>query len=190
MNQSNEKPMVVFVDGAAEPTNPGPMGAAYVLQDAAGSQVEARGYFLGHGTNNVAEYQGAIKGIEAAIRHGATSLEVRSDSQLVVKQVLNLWGVNNEALRVLRDQVLQLLNRVGRWEAVWIPREKNTKADTCATNAIKFHQDVVYDDREILASESAARVRTAVGDYLRTAGKRTYRKPAPATGLFDSQNER
>ena len=49
--------MTVYRDGAAEPTNPGPMGG-YVLQDADGKQIEARGRYLGCGSNNIAEYQG------------------------------------------------------------------------------------------------------------------------------------
>ena len=170
MDNANEKHMVVYCDGAAEPTNPGPMGAGYVLQDADGKQIEARGYYLGHGSNNVAEYMGVIRAVEAAIRLGATRLDVRCDSQLIVKQVLGLWVINAPHLQPLRDKAVGLLNQIDRWDLEWIPRERNSRADVCANNAALFRRDVDYTGREILNTRDdsrAERVRAATGDYFK-----------------------
>lgn len=158
MDRANEKRMTVFCDGAAEPTNPGPMGAGYVLQDAAGEQIEARGRYLGCGSNNIAEYQGIIDGIEAAIRHGATRLEVRSDSQLAVKQILGFWTIKAEHLRSYREKVVALLSRISHWDLEWIPRDRNTQADVLANNAAMFKRDLDYTGREILPNAHKERV--------------------------------
>jgi ribonuclease HI len=79
--------LVVHVDGGAR-GNPGPAAAAAVLSDAAGGQVvdEATEY-LGHTTNNVAEYRGLLLGLARAAALGADAVEVVNDSELVAKQI-------------------------------------------------------------------------------------------------------
>src|SRR5215831_8431164 len=73
--------------------NPGPGALGYVLSDAGGREVEARGEFLGVCTNNVAEYRSLLAGLAAAARHEVRTLVVRMDSELVVRQMLGQYKV-------------------------------------------------------------------------------------------------
>src|SRR5215218_11386990 len=73
-------------DGGAR-GNPGPAAYGYVLEAEDGTILDARGQRIGHATNNVAEYRALIAGLEAALSHGVTQLDVVSDSELLVKQM-------------------------------------------------------------------------------------------------------
>jgi len=156
--------LIGFCDGAAEPTNPGPMGAGYVLLNEGGRQLEAKGFYLGHGTNNFAEYTAVVKAIEAAIRRGAARLDLRTDSELVVKQINGEWATHKDHLRELRKQALDAFNQIPAWSIEWVPRERNERADVCAVNAATFKRDVDYSDKQILRTRSE-RIRSAVRDY-------------------------
>src|SRR2546427_5108118 len=78
--------LVAYSDGGAR-GNPGPAGYGVVIQDEAGHKVAALSQYLGHQTNNVAEYQGLIGALEYAVEHGPKALKVVSDSELLVKQI-------------------------------------------------------------------------------------------------------
>ena len=116
--------------------NPGPGALGYVLWDASGREVEARGEFLGVCTNNVAEYRSLIAGLEAAARHGARTLVVRMDSELVVRQMLGQYKVKNEGLKVLHAAARHAAVAVGvvRFESV--PRDDNGRADALVNEAL------------------------------------------------------
>jgi len=116
--------------------NPGPGALGYVLSDAAGREVEARGEFLGVCTNNVAEYRSLLAGLAAATRHGVRTLVVRMDSELVVRQMLGQYKVKNEALKVLHAEARQAVTQLGvvRFEAV--PRDDNGRADALVNEAL------------------------------------------------------
>ena len=134
--------LIACCDGAAVPKNPGHMGAAYVLVDDAGSSIEARGLYLGWGTNNVAEYAGVGFAIRAALAKGATSLDIRTDSQLVANQVRGLWRVNAAHLARCQDRVHELLNELVAWSITWVPRRQNADSDALANQAAKQRRTV------------------------------------------------
>jgi ribonuclease HI len=115
-------------DGGAR-GNPGPGAAAWVLVDAAGSEVEARGEYLGPVTNNVAEYRALIAGLESAARHEVARLRVCMDSELVVRQMTGEYRVKHAGLKPLHAEARQAAARIGtvRFEAV--RREQNARAD-------------------------------------------------------------
>ncbi|MCE9626927.1 MAG: ribonuclease HI family protein [Candidatus Eisenbacteria bacterium] len=116
--------------------NPGPGAVGYVLCDASGAEVEAKGIFLGVCTNNVAEYRSLIEGLGAAARHGVRELVVRMDSELVVRQMLGQYKVKNEGLKPLHAEAKQAVMRVGvvRFESV--PRDDNGRADGLVNEAL------------------------------------------------------
>ncbi|MDY6852649.1 MAG: ribonuclease HI family protein [Thermodesulfobacteriota bacterium] len=124
----------LYTDGAAR-GNPGPAGAGAVLRDENGDLLAEVSRFLGRGTNNEAEYQGLIFGLEEALGLGARRLKMRLDSELVVKQVSGLYRVKNKRLRPLYQRVMALLQDLETYDILHIRREKNTEADALASRA-------------------------------------------------------
>jgi ribonuclease HI len=125
---------VVYSDGACR-GNPGPMSVGASIQEDQGTELAMVSQLLGQGTNNIAEYRAAIEGLKTAQSLGATEIELRMDSQLVVEQINGHYKVKNEALKVLHAETLELLNALD-WHAVThIPREENQRADALANLA-------------------------------------------------------
>ncbi len=131
--QSNSE-YIIFTDGAAR-GNPGEAGAGVVIK--CGDQiVECIARYLGHTTNNIAEYQAAIAALERAAAMGASCVKLRADSELMVKQVNGQYKVKNEGLRPLYARLKELIAKIGRVEVQYIPREQNREADALANKAI------------------------------------------------------
>ena len=80
-------------------------------------------------TNNEAEYLSLIKGIEQLIDLKVTNVDIYADSELVVKQVLGIYKVKNERMKILHNLVLEKLKLIDQWNLVHIRREKNMRAD-------------------------------------------------------------
>ena len=100
MREGRSKSWTLRCDGGSR-GNPGPGASGYVLIDPAGKEVESRGEFLGPVTNNVAEYRALLAGLEAATRLSARPLEIRMDSELVVRQMTGEYRVKNQGLKAL-----------------------------------------------------------------------------------------
>jgi ribonuclease HI len=90
----------LFTDGGSR-GNPGPAAYGYVLEDAAGTVLDARGEVIGVATNNVAEYSGLVAGLAKAVELGVAELEVVSDSELMVRQMTGDYRVKNQGLKPL-----------------------------------------------------------------------------------------
>jgi len=135
--------LTLHTDGGSR-GNPGPAGVGVVLADAAdGQAVHEAGHFVGHTTNNVAEYTGLIRGLEAAQRLGATKVSVRSDSELMVRQVKGEYRVKAAQLKPLHAEVMQLLGAFdGGWDIGHVRREGNQRADALANRAMDARADV------------------------------------------------
>jgi ribonuclease H / adenosylcobalamin/alpha-ribazole phosphatase len=128
--------VIVEADGGAR-GNPGPAGYGAVVRDAASGEVLAeRSASLGVTTNNVAEYSGLIAGLRAAAELGATEVEVRLDSKLVVEQMSGRWRVRQPHLQPLASEAATLVRRLHNVRFRWIPRERNTHADRLANEAM------------------------------------------------------
>jgi ribonuclease H / adenosylcobalamin/alpha-ribazole phosphatase len=127
--------VVVWTDGGAR-GNPGPAGYGVVVTTPSGQVLAEVAEGIGRATNNVAEYRGAIAGLEQARALGARRVRVRADSLLVVNQQKGLWRVRNEALRTLSSEARRLAGQFERvvWEHV--PRERNRHADALANRAM------------------------------------------------------
>jgi len=128
--------VIVEADGGAR-GNPGPAGYGAVVRDAASGAVLAeRAEGIGITTNNVAEYSGLIAGLRAAAELGATDVEVRLDSKLVVEQMSGKWKVRQPHLQPLAGEAAALVRRLGRVRFVWVPRARNRHADRLANEAM------------------------------------------------------
>jgi probable phosphoglycerate mutase len=128
--------VIVEADGGAR-GNPGPAGYGAVVRDAANGAVLAeRSEALGVTTNNVAEYSGLIAGLSAARELGATQVEVRMDSKLVVEQMTGRWQIKHPGLRLLAAQAAELQSQFDQVRYEWIPRERNKHADALANLAM------------------------------------------------------
>ncbi len=130
------KHLVVEADGGSR-GNPGPAGYGAVVKDAATGEVLAeRKEGLGVVTNNVAEYRGLIAGLTAAAELGASTVDVRMDSKLVVEQMSGRWKVKHPAMQPLSEQAKELAAGFGRVRYEWIPRAENSHADRLANEAM------------------------------------------------------
>jgi len=128
--------VVIEADGGSR-GNPGPAGYGAVVVDAVTDEVLAeRAAGIGTATNNVAEYQGLIAGLEAAIELGATSVEARMDSKLVVEQMAGRWKVKHPSMQPLAAQAKALVAQLGSVAFTWVPRARNARADALANRAM------------------------------------------------------
>lgn len=132
--------VVVEADGGAR-GNPGPAGWGTVVRDAAtGRVLRERAEPIGTATNNVAEYSGLIAGLREAADLGATEVEVRMDSKLVIEQMSGRWKIRHPGLRPLAAQAAELAGRFERVTWRWVPRERNRDADRLANQAMDLAQ--------------------------------------------------
>jgi probable phosphoglycerate mutase len=128
--------LIVEADGGSR-GNPGPAGYGAVVLDPDTDEVLAeRAESLGVATNNVAEYQGLIAGLRAAKELGATEVDVRMDSKLVVEQMSGRWKVKHPAMQPLALEAGRLIRDIGRVRFEWIPRLRNSRADALANRAM------------------------------------------------------
>jgi ribonuclease HI len=122
-------------DGGAR-GNPGPAAYGYVLETEDGTVLDSRGQRIGVATNNVAEYRALIAGLEAALAHGVSELEVVSDSELLVKQMRGEYKVKNAALKTLSTQAAALGRGLDSVSYTAVRRELNALADRLVNEAL------------------------------------------------------
>jgi len=127
--------LVLHADGAAR-GNPGPAGAGAVLLDQKGQEVACFQRYLGNATNNVAEYQALILGLQGALDLGVSILTVKLDSELLVRQLSGAYRVKSPLLKPLHQKAQALLRGFARAEVLHVFREKNRRADQLANQAI------------------------------------------------------
>jgi ribonuclease HI len=134
--------LFLYVDGSCS-GNPGAGGAGVVIKDERGRIVARLKKYLGSVTNNRAEYQALIAGLEEAQRLGTKEVEVYLDSELVVNQVNGVYRVRDTKLKTLEGEVRRRLGRFARWVISYIPREENREADRLAREAVRDKVDSV-----------------------------------------------
>jgi ribonuclease HI len=127
--------LIANVDGGAR-GNPGPAGYGVFIEDEAGRPVAELSEYLGHRTNNYAEYSGLLAALGYALKHGAKALRVISDSELMVKQVKGQYKVNSPTLKDLHGEAKRLIGQLERFEIRHVLREKNVRADRLANMAM------------------------------------------------------
>ena len=133
--------LIVYTDGGAR-GNPGPAGIGVVIKDEKGKILHAISKDIGIRTNNEAEYEAIILAFKKLKHHygkeGVESLEVeiRTDSQLIARQLKGVYKVKMEHLKPLFMEAYNLKTEFGKVEFVEIPREQNKEADAMANEAM------------------------------------------------------
>ena len=136
---SHENPpahyLIAHSDGGAR-GNPGPAGYGVVIQDQSGKKVAHLSEYLGHQTNNFAEYQGLIAALEYALQHGPKALKLISDSELLVRQIKGIYKVKSPTLKDLHGRAKELIAQLEWFSIGHALREHNQEADRLANEAM------------------------------------------------------
>lgn len=117
--------------------NPGPAAIGVVIKDERDNIVASISQAIGRATNNQAEYRAIIAALEKSIEIGADTVEIRADSELVVRQIDGRYRVKNAALKPLHRQVRQLQSQFKGFSVTHVPRRLNKEADRLASKAVK-----------------------------------------------------
>lgn len=132
---AQDREAVLWTDGAAR-GNPGPAGIGAILKSPSGEVLYTGSEYLGHTTNNVAEYKAVLLGLAGALEQGIQRVEVRADSELLIKQLKGEYRVKSAGLKPLFDEARQLLSRFKSVKLTHIRRELNGEADRLANQGI------------------------------------------------------
>ena len=126
---------ILHTDGGAR-GNPGPAGIGVVLKREDGAVIDEIASGIGTATNNVAEYKALIAGLELALSHDVSDLQIYVDSELVVSQVEGRWKIKNERLRALAGKATSLMRRFDSVAIEHVPRSLNADADKLANQGM------------------------------------------------------
>ncbi len=149
--------LCIYIDGGAR-GNPGPAAAGVTIHAGDPSKpLHEAGYFLGHTTNNIAEYKGLLLALSIAVQMGADQVSVHSDSQLLVQQILGKYRVSSPALKPLHERANKLLQPFAKWKITHVRREYNRRADELANMAMDQRDDVIVTTvpKDVAAGELA-----------------------------------
>lgn len=127
--------IVAYIDGGAR-GNPGPAGYGVRIETPEGTLIEELHASLGIATNNVAEYRALLAALEYALATGHRDVQVRSDSELLVKQMRGEYRVKHPGLQPLHQEARALLARLGRVSFEHVRRALNAEADRLANQAM------------------------------------------------------
>jgi ribonuclease HI len=128
------KRLIVYTDGASR-GNPGPAAIGVVIKDEQGRVIAKISEAIGRTTNNRAEYSALISGLKEALRLGAERVDLRMDSELIVRQLTGKY--RSKELKALHKQTLQLLRGFKSYSIEHIPRERNKDADALTRHALR-----------------------------------------------------
>ncbi len=131
------KKIYLYIDGASR-GNPGPAGIGVVLLDEGKKTIKNFYKYIGETTNNVAEYNALIYGLQEALMLKADEIIVNLDSELVAQQIKGEYRVKNVNIKPLFEQALHLLNGFRKVEVKHIGRDYNKEADKLANKAINL----------------------------------------------------
>ncbi len=149
--------IIAYIDGASR-GNPGPAAAGFTLADSDGTQLQAKAFFLGRATNNIAEYTSLVKALEAAKQIGTEQLVVFSDSELLVRQINGQYKVKSELIRPFFRQAISLLGEFKNWQVRHISREKNEQADKLVNQALNLGTDIENEPEPAIQNEKPIRL--------------------------------
>lgn len=131
------KKIEMFIDGAAR-GNPGPAGLGVVIKDTEKKTIKEFYKYIGNATNNVAEYNALVYGLQEALMLGAEEVILNLDSELVAQQLKGEFRVKDAKIKSLFDQAIHLLNGFKKFDIIHISRDKNKEADKLANKAINL----------------------------------------------------
>jgi len=136
--------LILYCDGSVEPFNPGGVATYGVSAVENGKEVDTIAEFLAEGpgvTNNQTEYLAINRAVQLAIWHYRLQepIEIRSDSQLAIRQLRGEYQVNAPLLRPLWEEIRELVKELRTVTFTWIPRLQNRRADFLARKAYREH---------------------------------------------------
>ncbi|HXW62643.1 MAG TPA: reverse transcriptase-like protein [Candidatus Acidoferrales bacterium] len=126
---------IAHIDGASR-GNPGPAAYAVVIRDPSGHVVLELAKRIGRETNNVAEYYALLAALDYAIGQRIAALRIRSDSELLVRQMLGRYRVRSADLKPLYERASKLVRQLASFAIEHVPREQNCEADALANTAL------------------------------------------------------
>ncbi len=127
--------VILYTDGAAR-GNPGPAAIGVALTDSTGRLLLEFGEAIGEATNNEAEYRALLRGLERALAQHANEIEIRTDSELLARQLGGNYRVRAANLKPLHDQAQRALRRFAHFSIRHVPRAQNRRADALANAAL------------------------------------------------------
>lgn len=129
--------LVIYADGGSR-GNPGIAGSGTAVYSADRQQLLREiAYVVGtKSTNNVAEYHGLLRGLEAAVELGADEVDFFMDSKLVVEQMNGRWKIKHPDMQALALEARKLIDQIGTFNLSWVPRAKNKVADALSNVAM------------------------------------------------------
>jgi ribonuclease HI len=161
---------VANIDGAAR-GNPGPASYAVVMRDPTGKIALELAKRLGRETNNVAEYYALIAALDFAINHGITALRIRSDSELLVRQMLGRYKVKSPDLKPLHERATRMSRQLSYFAIEHVRREMNRDADALANVALDSgNVHTSTHDSSRTASPAVAGAEDGIAQIARDAG--------------------
>lgn len=131
------KRIEIYVDGGSR-GNPGPSGVGVVILDAGGKRLKEISKYIGETTNNIAEYNALIYGLEEALILRIDEIVVNLDSELVARQLTGDYRVKDPGLKPLFERAMNMLKSFKSFEIRHIEREKNKEADKLVNKAINL----------------------------------------------------
>ena len=132
--------VIAHIDGGAR-GNPGPAAYGVFLEDASGQVLAELSRYLGHQTNNFAEYSGLLAALEYVLEHGHRALQVFSDSELLVRQLKGIYRVRHPGLIPLYERAQKLIRELEWFRIEHVRREQNRQADKLANLAMDRGKD-------------------------------------------------
>jgi ribonuclease HI len=142
----------IFTDGGCS-GNPGPAAIGVVINEG-GKTIKALSRFIGQGTNNIAEYTALIVALQEALILKAEEVSIKTDSELMCKQVLGLYAVKHENIKPLFAQVKHLISGFKVFHIAHVPREQNSQADALVGQVLKKASQDGRRDAHGVAEES------------------------------------
>ena len=131
------KKIEIYVDGGSR-GNPGPSGVGVVILDSSGKRLKEISKYIGETTNNIAEYNALLYGLEEALMLRTDEIVVNLDSELVAKQLTGDYRVRDPGLKPLFERATNMLKSFKSFEIRHIEREKNKEADKLVNRAINL----------------------------------------------------
>ncbi len=173
---SENKQIIAHVDGGSR-GNPGPAAFAVVISTADGEPLASLSRYLGHTTNNVAEYEGLLAALDYALEHHHRRLKIITDSELMARQINGQYKVKHPNLKLLYDRARALIAQFDAFRIEHVRRENNREADRLGNEAM----DAAEKEKKPVHNASAKQTHRH-SDVEPAEGNRS--KPLHATATY------
>ncbi len=130
------RPLTIHIDGASR-GNPGPSAIGILIRGSDGKEVKRLSEYIGHATNNAAEYMAFIFALQESLHLKADRVEVFTDSELLARQFTGEYKVKDPFIKLCQRQIKHLMSFFEKVSVCHIPREENREADSLANGAIE-----------------------------------------------------